>query len=69
MTEEQMRNWIDNATYEQLLGKWRFASIGDPYFQGEMGDYYSKKMAEKKAEVGQAEHVRASKHIGWNKND
>lgn len=65
MSEEQMKQWIDNASYEQLLSKWRFAPAGDPFFQGEMGDYYSKKMAEKREEVGHAEHVRASKNIGW----
>lgn len=48
MTEQQMREWIDNASYEELLRKWRFAPVGDPFFQGEMGQYYSKVMAEKR---------------------
>lgn len=65
MTEEEMKNWIDSATYEQLLSKWRNAAIGSVWFQGEMGDYYSEKMAEKRANVGNAEHVRTSKNIGW----
>ena len=65
MTEKQMKEWIDNARYEQLLSKWRFAPVGNPFFQGELGDYYSNKMAEKREEVGHAESVRASKSIGW----
>ena len=59
---EQVKNWIDNASYEQLLSKWRFASIGDPMFQGQTGEYYSKVMFEKKK---QSDHVQASKNIGW----
>lgn len=57
--------WIDNASYEELLRKWRYAPAGDPMFQGETGQYYSEVMAKKRDEVGNAEHVRASKSIGW----
>ena len=71
MTKDEMRIWIDNASYEKLLGHWlghwRSASVGDPFFVGEIGDYYKKKMAEKRNEVGDAEHVRASKSIRWEK--
>lgn len=59
---EQIKRWIDNATYEQLLAKWRFAPIGDSMFQGETGDYYAKVMAEKRKT---ADHVQASKTVGW----
>ena len=64
MTDQQ-KAWIDNATYEQLLGKWRMAPAGDPMFQGDTGDYYSKVMAQKREDVGPAAHVAASKSIGW----
>lgn len=64
MTEDQ-KKWIDNASFEDLLRKWRFAPAGDPFFQGECGDYYSKVMAEKKAEAGHDASVQASKNIGW----
>jgi hypothetical protein len=65
MTEAEMRAWIDNASYEDLLRKWRFAPSGDPFFAGAMGDYYQKRMADKRAEVGDAAHTSASKRIGW----
>lgn len=65
MTQDEMKQWINNATYEQLLRKWRFGVCGDPFFQGEVGQYYSSKLAEKRVEVGPAEAVRASKSIGW----
>jgi hypothetical protein len=65
MTHDEMKKWIDNATYSQLLSKWRFASSGNPFFQGEIGDYYSKVMREKKEQVGNDEHVKTSKTIGW----
>ena len=64
-TEEQMKTWIDNASYTTLLQRWRFAPSGDPFFQGEMGDYYKEAMTRKKEEVGSAGHVAASKLIGW----
>jgi len=65
MTEEQMKKWIDSASYEELLCKWRFSPVGDPFFQGKMGDYYGDAMRKKREEAGSGEHVRASKSIGW----
>jgi hypothetical protein len=62
---EEMKAWVDAASYESLLRKWRFAISGDPHFQGEMGDYYIAAMKKKRDEVGDDEHVRASKRIGW----
>ena len=59
---EQHKAWIDKASYKELLSRWRFAPVGDPMFQGETGDYYSKVMKEKRQN---ADHVQASKNIGW----
>ncbi len=64
MTPEQ-KKWIDEATYEDLLQKNRFAPIGDPLMIGDSGDYFIEAMRKKRAEVGDAAHVRASKSIGW----
>jgi hypothetical protein len=64
MTPEQKAS-IDNMSYEGMLSLWRNAPAGHPYFQGDTGDYYSKVMKEKREKVGNAEHVRASKNIGW----
>ena len=61
---ERIKQWIDAATYQDLLRKWRFASVGDPMFQGEIGEYYSKVMAEKRKT---ANHIQASKNVGWDK--
>jgi hypothetical protein len=59
---EQIKHWIDSASYETLLRKWRFAPVGDPMFQGETGDYYTKVMREKRESADQAQ---ASKNVGW----
>lgn len=66
MTNEQ-KKWIDNASYEELLERWRFAPVGvsNPLFQGDTGNYYSKVMAEKKQQISESAHVQASKAIGW----
>lgn len=60
-----MMNWIDRASYEKLLRRWRQEPSGSPWFLGEVGVYYQEAMARRRAEVGNEEHVRASKAIGW----
>jgi hypothetical protein len=65
MTPRQ-KAWIDGASYESLLSKWRNAPSGDPFFEGATYDYYSTVMAVKRnAPGGDAAHVAASKSIGW----
>lgn len=59
-----IKQWIDSASYEQLLEKWRTAPVGSPFFQDEAGKYYSKIMKEKREQVGDAAHTAASKSIG-----
>jgi len=56
---------IDQLTYDMLLRQNRNAPIGDPWFQGETGEYWLKRMNEWR-EAG-ADHVGASKRIGWDK--
>ena len=63
MTTEDMKKWIDEASYTELLRKWRYAQIGELFFQGEMGKYYGKVLSQKRNEVGADEHVRTSKAI------
>lgn len=59
----QNKSHIDGLCYEDLLRRWRFAPAGDPWFQSETGDYWSARMKEVR-ELG-ADHVGASKRIGW----
>jgi len=57
---------IDSKTYTDLLCRWRFALTGDPWFQGETGDYWGTRMSELRAQPGgNRRHVAASKAIGW----
>lgn len=57
---------IDSKSYGSLLSRWRSAPIGDPWFQGQTGDYWGKRMREmRKEDGGQARHVAASKAIGF----
>ena len=65
MNEQEIKAWIDGASYEALLQKWRFAPAGDPYFAGAMGDYYAQVMEQKKAATPPGEQVRISKALGW----
>lgn len=59
---EEWKQQIDNMSYRDMLTRWRFAPVGDPMFQGETGDYFTKVMFEKKKTVN---HVAISKEIGF----
>lgn len=59
---EKNKQYIDSLDYETLLAEWRFARVGDPWFQDETGVYWSKRMAELRSNG--ADHVGASKSIG-----
>jgi hypothetical protein len=67
MIDEKLKSNIDAMSYEAMLGHWRFAEIGDPYFCGEVGAYYKKSMFEKRDKITQKEHVSISKNLGWEK--
>ena len=56
---------ILNMSYQAMLSLWRFSPIGHPYFQGEIGEYFSKIMKEKDALLDKGEHAKISKAIGW----
>jgi hypothetical protein len=61
----ELKAWIDAASYDQLLKRWRFAPLGDPVFQDEIGQYYANVMAEKRKEIDSLTAVKISKQIGW----
>ena len=58
-----MLEWIDGASYEELLRRWRHSADGDPIFQGEIGRHYSKVLTQRRAEM--SDPVATSKKIGW----
>ncbi len=63
LTEEN-KKYIDSLSITGLLSKIRYAPPGDPWFQGETGDYWMKRYAEVRNADPEA-HTRASKDIGW----
>ena len=56
MTPEQ-KEWIDTASHEDLLRKWRNVDLGDPIFQGECGAYFTRIMYDR-IQADPAEHDR-----------
>jgi hypothetical protein len=62
-----VKQYIDSLSYGQLLSRWRFSPVGDPYFQGETGEYWSVRMNKLRKEQGDEVHIRASKTIGWDR--
>jgi hypothetical protein len=65
MNPQEMREWISKASYETLLRKWRYAPVGDSFFQDDIGDFYSKTMEAKRAILSTQGRTRISKAIGW----
>lgn len=61
---EQEKQAIDSMEMEELLRKNRFAPIGDPFWQGEHGDYAYARLIELRHQHPK-EFVKASKEMGW----
>lgn len=59
---DREKAFIDGASYETLLRKWRFEPTHSSYFTGQRGSYFAEIMNEKKE---LCDHVDASKNIGW----
>lgn len=60
------KEYIDSLSYYSLLSLWRFAPVGDPWFQDETGKYWSERMTKlRNLHCGQDTHVSASKTMGW----
>jgi hypothetical protein len=63
--KKEHKDWIDNASYQQLMSKWRTAPVGDPFFMDDTGEYYAKIMSEKRNMISSSEQVSISKNVGW----
>lgn len=63
---EKNKAHIDSMSMYGLLDKIRFAPVGDPWFQGETGDYILKRYSELR-DKNPAEHVANSKALGWDR--
>lgn len=59
------KEWIDRASYEDLLRRWRHAPVGEQIFCGVSGAYYQTVMAERRKALTPGEQVEASKSVGW----
>jgi len=64
MTREEKHEWILNATYEELLKRWRNSPVGDKMFKNDDG-FYKLTMDSKKNHLYPGEAVRISKKIGF----
>jgi len=52
---------IDKMSYESMLSQWRVSPSGNPWFEGETGQYWKKRMTELRDTV---DYVAISKRIG-----
>jgi hypothetical protein len=65
LTPENKKH-IDSLNIHTLLYNWRFSKSGDPWFQGETGEYWGKRLRDVQ-DNERHEYVQASKDIGWTK--
>ena len=63
--DKQTKHWRDTSSYYQLLSKNRFGEVGDPIFQGDLGQYFLHTLAKKRNELTSDEKVKINKQIGW----
>jgi len=61
-TVDELKAQIDAMSQYDLCRTWRFAMIGDPLLQGEVGDYFAAKLKEKGGFT-----TAISKGLGWEK--
>ena len=66
-TTETMLAWIEVADYEATLRLWRFEDAGSPWFKGEVGEAFQKKMGQHRRTLGRHALVAASKRVGFAK--
>lgn len=65
MNETEMIAWINNASYYDLLYKWRFAKAGDPFFVGMVGEKYTQVMIQKRDALPPGKAAEISRQIGF----
>lgn len=69
MTNNERKQWIDNATYEELLKLWRHEPMGSPWFTLDIGDYFADKMFSKKDNLPVEQQVEISKRVCWDESN
>lgn len=62
---DELLDWIDQASYEDLLRKWRFAPVADLLFVGAVGVHFVKVFEGKKKSLPSNVQVAISKKVGW----
>ena len=69
LTAENKRK-IDSLVYTDLLNRWRFGKLGDPWLQGETLAYWLERMRTLRNQPGgQDMHAQASALLGWKDPD
>ena len=59
------RDWIDNASYEELLTKLRQEPIGSSWLSDTTGTYLAMKLAVKRHELSVGERTEIAKRVAY----
>lgn len=66
-TIEEKLEWIATASYEELLRRWRWEPIGSPWFKGELGPAFRKRMQQLRESMSISECVEVSRRVSWDR--
>lgn len=64
-SKEELLDFVETASYEDLLRLWRFEPIGSPYFVPGIYEHVVETMKQKGEELTPVERAQISKDIGW----
>ena len=60
-TDMEMKDWIDKASYQELLAAWRYEEDGSPWLQRETGRHLKERMDALRRSLSIDEQIRISK--------
>jgi hypothetical protein len=59
------RDWIDTASYEELLTKLRQEPIGSKWLNGDVGNHLAFTLSVKRRQLTETERVAICKRVKW----
>lgn len=62
-SDDDLKNDIDKMTHYELARMWRFGELGNKYLQGEVGEYFKRRLFDHFGGFT----PELSKRLGWRK--
>lgn len=65
MENKDTKEWIDAASYKELLKKWRFTPANDPYFENDIAKYLCEVMKQKGESLDPLEREKIGESVSF----